>query len=67
MEERLTAGTPDGREVTLPARFSGGGAPVPLGALRLPGGAEPVLAVAGTQLGLYADGAGPTEDPSATS
>ncbi|WP_432748204.1 hypothetical protein [Streptomyces sp. NBC_00056] len=61
VEERLTAGTPDGREVTLPARFSGGGAPVPLGALRLPGGAEPVLAVAGTQLGLYADGAGPAE------
>ncbi|MFE2986410.1 hypothetical protein [Streptomyces sp. NPDC059262] len=60
-QERLTAGTPDGREVTLPARFTSGGAPVPLGALRLPGGAEPVLAVAGNQLGLYADGAWPAD------
>ncbi|MFD3561509.1 hypothetical protein ACFWVU_17785 [Streptomyces sp. NPDC058686] len=59
--ERLTAGTPDGREVALPARFTGGSTPVPLGALRLPGGAEPVLALDGNQLGLYGDGAGPAD------
>ncbi|WP_411573443.1 hypothetical protein [Streptomyces fradiae] len=37
------AGTPDGRTVVLPAR-SEGRAVTPLGALRLPGGAEPVAA-----------------------
>ncbi|MFF1394032.1 hypothetical protein ACFVZD_09455 [Streptomyces sp. NPDC058287] len=60
-EERLTAGTPDGREVALPARFTTGTTAVPLGALRLPGGAEPVLALDGHQLGLYANGAGPAD------
>lgn len=38
---RTTAGTPDGHTVTLP----GGGSPVPLGGLRLPGGSRPVMAL----------------------
>ncbi|MEU8690340.1 hypothetical protein [Streptomyces sp. NPDC048665] len=59
-EERRTAGTPDGRTVSL-AMDDAGAAGVPLGALRLPCDAEPVVAQLtrhharpGGQLGLYA-------------
>ncbi|GAA3310291.1 hypothetical protein GCM10020295_76970 [Streptomyces cinereospinus] len=41
-EARLTVGTPDGRTVTLPAAPGARTPGVPLGALRLPGGAETV-------------------------
>ncbi|MFF6998217.1 hypothetical protein ACFY93_25100 [Streptomyces sp. NPDC008313] len=61
-EARTTAGTPDGRTVRLPA--AGGRAPgVPLGALRLPGGAEPVVVALHRQIALYTgDGpSGPVE------
>jgi hypothetical protein len=50
-EARTTAGTPDGRTVTLPTgpgRVTG----VPLGALRLPG-AEPVVVALHRQVALY--------------
>ncbi|GGP95390.1 hypothetical protein [Streptomyces roseolilacinus] len=40
---RVSAGTPDGRTVTLPAASDRRGV-TPLGALRMPGGAEPVAA-----------------------
>lgn len=58
-EARTVAGTPDGRTVALP--WSGGRAPgVPLGALRLPGGAEPVAVRLHRQIALYAgDDTGP--------
>ncbi|MFJ2761266.1 hypothetical protein [Streptomyces prasinus] len=42
---RIVAGTPDGRTVTLPHPLPGGGSPVPLGALALPGGSRPVAAL----------------------
>ncbi|CAL9668037.1 hypothetical protein SUDANB105_07345 [Streptomyces sp. enrichment culture] len=51
-EARTTAGTPDGRTVTLPTargRVPG----VPVGALRLPGGAEPVVVATHRQVALY--------------
>lgn len=58
-ETRTVAGTPDGRTVTLP--WTGGRAPgVLLGALRLPGGAEPVAVALHRQIALYAG-----DDPSA--
>ncbi|MEU1277160.1 hypothetical protein [Streptomyces sp. NPDC005805] len=41
---RTVAGTPDGHTVTLPYPLPGGGSPVPLGALALPGGSRPVMA-----------------------
>ena len=51
-EARTVAGTPDGRTVTLP--WAGGRAPgVLLGALRLPGGAEPVAVRLHRQIALY--------------
>ncbi|MEU3255699.1 hypothetical protein [Streptomyces sp. NPDC006997] len=54
-EARLTVGTPDGRTVALGAdRVQG----VPLGALRLPGGAEPVAVAGHRQVALYAGGDG---------
>ncbi|MEU2411851.1 hypothetical protein FKO01_57775 [Mesorhizobium sp. B2-3-3] len=43
---RTVAGTPDGHTVTLPAPLPDG-SPVPLGALTLPGGSRPVMALAG--------------------
>ncbi|MGW0582437.1 hypothetical protein ACWD25_42405, partial [Streptomyces sp. NPDC002920] len=49
-EARTVAGTPDGRSVALTASDGG----VPLGALRLPGGAEPVVVLSGRQVALYA-------------
>ncbi|WP_425245647.1 hypothetical protein [Streptomyces sp. NEAU-NA10] len=52
-EARTTAGTPDGRTVSVPAvhgRVPG----VPVGALRLPGGAEPVVVALHRQVALYA-------------
>ncbi|MEV6107384.1 hypothetical protein AB0M28_22145 [Streptomyces sp. NPDC051940] len=55
--DRMTAGSPDGTTVSVPARSS----VVPLGALRLPGGTAPVLAVDGNRLRLYADGAAPAD------
>ncbi|MGW6202971.1 hypothetical protein ACWF9B_04890 [Streptomyces sp. NPDC055089] len=42
---RIVAGTPDGHTVTLPYPLPGGDCPVPLGALTLPGGSRPVLAL----------------------
>ncbi|MEV4947833.1 hypothetical protein [Streptomyces sp. NPDC053755] len=42
---RIVAGTPDGHTVSLPHRLPGGGSPVPLGALTLPGGSRPVAAL----------------------
>ncbi|GGQ93918.1 hypothetical protein [Streptomyces pilosus] len=51
-EARTTVGTPDGRTTTLPAaghRIPG----VPLGALRLPSGAEPVVAAQHRQVTWY--------------
>ncbi|MFC7914863.1 hypothetical protein [Streptomyces sp. NPDC057386] len=47
-----TVGTPDGRTVTVPARAGTHG--VPLGALRLPGGAAPVVLTRHRQLVLCA-------------
>ncbi|MER6959407.1 hypothetical protein [Streptomyces sp. NPDC000618] len=52
-ETRTVAGTPDGRTVTLP--WADGRAPGDLlGALRLPGGAEPVAVGLHRQIALYA-------------
>ncbi|MGW5974123.1 hypothetical protein [Streptomyces sp. NPDC055185] len=50
-EARTTVGTPDGRTATLPAdnRIPG----VPLGALRLPGGVEPLVVAQHRQVTLY--------------
>lgn len=45
---RVVAGTPDGHTVSLPHPLPGGGSPVPLGALTLPGGSRPVMALAGS-------------------
>ncbi|MFD6472018.1 hypothetical protein ACFWEH_00665 [Streptomyces anulatus] len=42
---RTVTGTPDGHTVTLPHPLPGGGSPVPLGALTLPGGSRPVAAL----------------------
>ncbi|MFB7654278.1 MULTISPECIES: hypothetical protein [unclassified Streptomyces] len=52
-EARTTAGTPDGRTVTLTADRQGERL-VPLGALRLPGGAVPVVARTRRQITLFA-------------
>ncbi|MFF8973448.1 hypothetical protein [Streptomyces sp. NPDC014995] len=60
-EARTTAGTPDGRTVTVPTGH--GGVPgVPLGALRLPG-AEPVVVALHRQVALYTgdEASGPLE------
>ncbi|MGW1541948.1 hypothetical protein ACWCPM_17240 [Streptomyces sp. NPDC002309] len=57
-DARTTAGTPDGRTVTLPAERDGRTPHVPLGALRLPGGAEPVVVVQHRQIALFAGDAG---------
>lgn len=43
--DRIVAGTPDGRTVTLPYPLCADCAPVPLGALALPGGSRPVMAL----------------------
>ncbi|MDT0610883.1 hypothetical protein RM812_11665 [Streptomyces sp. DSM 40712] len=51
-EIRTTAGTPDGRTVTLRSPRHGERT-VPLGALRLPGGAEPVVARAQRRIALF--------------
>ncbi|MFD4760922.1 hypothetical protein ACFWOJ_19120 [Streptomyces sp. NPDC058439] len=42
---RIVASTPDGRTVTLPYPLCADCAPVPLGALALPGGSRPVMAL----------------------
>ncbi|MCX4966434.1 hypothetical protein OHA98_16645 [Streptomyces sp. NBC_00654] len=42
---RIAAGTPDGHTVALPYPLPGGDSPVPLGALTLPGGSRPVVAL----------------------
>ncbi|MFE7030088.1 hypothetical protein ACFU9Y_07235 [Streptomyces sp. NPDC057621] len=52
-EARTTTGTPDGRTVTRPSADSRSGG-LPLGALRLPGGAEPVAAQFHQQVALFA-------------
>jgi hypothetical protein len=51
-ETRTTAGTPDGRTATLRAARNGR---VPLGALRLPGGAAPIAAQMHRSVALHAD------------
>lgn len=43
----IAAGTPDGRTVALPHPLPDGGHAVPLGALTLPGGSGPVMALRG--------------------
>lgn len=53
-EARKVAGTPDGRTVSMPAGFPGRSSAAPLGALRLPGGAEPVVAQMYQHIGLFA-------------
>ncbi|MDX2708315.1 hypothetical protein PV350_36520 [Streptomyces sp. PA03-6a] len=53
---RTVAGTPDGRTVALPTRKQGWARRVPLGALRFPGGAEPVVALTHQKVSLYAAG-----------
>ncbi|MEU3661107.1 hypothetical protein AB0E77_15330 [Streptomyces sp. NPDC032940] len=52
-ELRTTTGTPDGRTVTL-STPRGAARAVPLGALRLPGGAEPVVARTHRRISLFA-------------
>ncbi|MFI1369471.1 hypothetical protein [Streptomyces griseochromogenes] len=52
-EARRTAGTPDGRTVSV-AASDGRALMVPLGALRLPGGAEPVAVQTHRQVVLFA-------------
>ncbi|MFD7436454.1 hypothetical protein [Streptomyces sp. NPDC059861] len=52
-DARTTVGTPDGRTVTLPSRRGGRTPDVPLGALRLPGGAEPVVVAQYRQIALF--------------
>ncbi|MEU1484848.1 hypothetical protein [Streptomyces sp. NPDC005752] len=42
---RIAVGTPDGHTVTLPHPLPDGGSPVPLGALTMPGGSRPVVAL----------------------
>ncbi|OEJ97622.1 hypothetical protein [Streptomyces thermolilacinus] len=51
----VTSGTPDGRTVTLPAVLDGLDV-TPLGALRMPGGAEPVVARLRNVVALFAAG-----------
>ncbi|MEU9241983.1 hypothetical protein [Streptomyces sp. NPDC048385] len=51
---RTTAGTPDGRTATLRAARNGRVPGVPLGALRLPGGAEPIAAQSYRSVALHA-------------
>ncbi|WP_037677988.1 hypothetical protein [Streptomyces griseus] len=53
VEARTTTGTPDGRTVSLPI-VPGRTPAVPLGALRMPGGAEPVAAQMYRQVVLFA-------------
>ncbi|MFJ4468091.1 hypothetical protein ACIP2X_11535 [Streptomyces sp. NPDC089424] len=57
-DARVTVGTPDGRTVTLPARHGGRTPHVPLGALRLPGGAEPLVVAQYRQIALFTRGDG---------
>ncbi|GGN19070.1 hypothetical protein [Streptomyces fuscichromogenes] len=54
-EARTTAGTPDGRTATLRAAPGGRVPGVPLGALRLPGGAAPIAAQTYQSVALHAD------------
>ncbi|GGJ08358.1 hypothetical protein [Streptomyces brasiliensis] len=54
VESRTTAGTPDGRTVTLRADRNGRLPGVPLGALRLPGGAAPVAVRQHQSIALFA-------------
>lgn len=58
---RIAAGTPDGHTVTLPYPLPDGGSPVPLGALTLPGGSRPLVALYHRSVAAHpadADGAG---------
>ncbi|MEU2625307.1 hypothetical protein ABZ642_45740 [Streptomyces sp. NPDC007157] len=54
-EARTVAGTPDGRTATLRAARNGRVPGVPLGALRLPGGAEPIAAQMYQSVALHAE------------
>ncbi|MGW5399163.1 hypothetical protein [Streptomyces sp. NPDC003952] len=60
-DRRVTAGTPDGRTVTLAVAPGRRDHPVPLGALRLPGGAAPLAAFVGGAVELYPAGAVTTD------
>ncbi|MET9503269.1 hypothetical protein ABZY42_16315 [Streptomyces sp. NPDC006622] len=53
-DARVTAGSPDGRTVSLPKNRDGIARGVPVGALRLPGGAEPVVVALYRGIALYA-------------
>ncbi|MEV7242641.1 hypothetical protein AB0N92_15530 [Streptomyces sp. NPDC093248] len=53
-QARKVAGTPDGRTVSVPAGPDGRSDVTPVGALRLPGGAEPVVAQRHGQAVLFA-------------
>ncbi|MFJ4982174.1 hypothetical protein ACIP9H_00030 [Streptomyces sp. NPDC088732] len=56
-EARCTAGTPDGRTVGFPVRKRNSWSrTIPLGALRLPGGAEPIVALTHQTVSLHAAG-----------
>ncbi|WP_089106474.1 hypothetical protein [Streptomyces hyaluromycini] len=55
VEARTTAGTPDGRTAALRAARNGRVPGVPLGALRLPGGAAPIAAQMYQSVALHAD------------
>lgn len=52
-QARITAGTPDGRTVSLPKDRDGVARGVPVGALRLPGGAEPVVVALHRQIAFH--------------
>ncbi|MGW0767656.1 hypothetical protein [Streptomyces sp. NPDC002676] len=55
LKAHRTAGTPDGRTVSVPVFQGSRAGAVPLGALRLPGGAEPVVTQLFRQVGVFAD------------
>ncbi|MFJ5214646.1 hypothetical protein ACIP98_08025 [Streptomyces sp. NPDC088354] len=66
-EARCTAGTPDGRIVGFPLlKAASRSRAVPLGALRLPGGAEPVVAHTGQAVSLHVAGGATGADELAT-
>lgn len=66
-EARCTAGTPDGRTVGFPVRKrESWSRTMPLGALRLPGGAEPIVALTHQTISLHTAGDATGTDELAT-
>jgi hypothetical protein len=61
-ESRTATGTPDGRTVAFPTRKWRWTHSIPLGALRLPGGAEPIAALLHQKVSLYAAGDATCDD-----